>query len=809
MAEPNHDAAQRLRGILDAMFAFVAVLTPDGNVVEVNDAPLRAMRLSRASIIGTPFIDAPGWAHSAAVREDVRQAIARAAAGESVRLELTVQLAPGHIVAMDTAFAPLRDDRGRVTQVVGSGVDITEQTRVAREMQRLLRQREAIAALGSLALRTDPAVFLDTVTESIASVLETPLCAILELAPDGDSLLMRAGTGWADGLVGHARVGVGHDSQAGYTLFAAAPVIVEDLASETRFSGPPLLVDHGVVSGLSVIINGAGRPFGVLSAHSRTRRLFRVEDVHFVQSVANVVADFVRRTRVEDQLSRNERRYRTLTNATAQVVWVADGAGRNVVVLGDADALERYHQAWTFVDGQPLVHPDDREGLTAAWQQAVTATRRFDFEYRLRSADGHWRNVTASGLPVLDPDGAVEEWVGVVVDITEQRRLQEQLRQAQKMEAVGQLAGGIAHDFNNLLTIICGCGELLDDIVPAAGQARDLLDDVLEAGGRAAALTRQLLAFSRRQILAPAILDVAEVTRAAEKLLRRLIGEDIHLVVAGAAGATARLDAAQIEQVIVNLAINARDAMPQGGTLTIDTHVVDLDAEPGPADATAGRHVLLTVRDTGHGMAPEVRARIFEPFFTTKGPGRGTGLGLATVYGIVKQSGGALAVDSEPGAGTVFRIYLPFVEPPAAAPAGEKGTSLPRGSETILLVEDEAGVRNFARHVLERCGYRVLTATDGLDGIRVATEYDGPIDLLVTDIVMPEAGGRIVAEAMSGLRPGARQLFISGYAADEFLRHGIEESEVAFLAKPFLPHQLAQKVRQVLEAPASPLRPRS
>jgi CheY-like chemotaxis protein len=325
---------------------------------------------------------------------------------------------------------------------------------------------------------------------------------------------------------------------------------------------------------------------------------------------------------------------------------------------------------------------------------------------------------------------------------------------------------------------------------------------VREAGARAAALTRQLLAFGRRQVTAPIVLDVSDVVRRTEKMLRRLIGEDVTLVVVvEETGCIARLDPGQLEQVILNLALNARDAMPHGGTLTIHTGVVDLGQEADPLDCQPGKYVFLTVTDTGGGMTAAVRGRIFEPFFTTKAPGRGTGLGLATVYGIVKQSGGGVAVESEPGLGTTFRVYVPFVDEPVAQAARPRKSSLPRGSETILLVEDEPAVRNFTRSVLERCGYRVLAAADASEAIDHARQHDGSIDLLFSDVVMPGAGGRVVAEQVAILRPGVRVLFMSGYVADPILMQGVAGSEIAFLPKPFLPHELANKVRGVLDAP--------
>jgi CheY-like chemotaxis protein len=374
------------------------------------------------------------------------------------------------------------------------------------------------------------------------------------------------------------------------------------------------------------------------------------------------------------------------------------------------------------------------------------------------------------------------------------------------MEAVGYLAGGVAHDFNNLLTIISGYSEILLPGLPPEDPRREMVAQIQQAGERAAALTRQLLAFSRRTVLEPKILDLNELVRENEKMLRRLIGEDVQLATQLDPALTpVRVDPGQIGQVIMNLAVNARDAMPTGGKLTIETGNAALDeafAAMAP-EARPGRHVLLAVTDTGVGMTPEVRARIFEPFFTTKGPGRGTGLGLATVYGIVKQSGGFLTVHSEPGHGTAFKIYLPAVT--GAAPTGKssQGTRLlARGNETILLVEDEDVVRTMIRVVLQDAGYVVLEASRGDVALRLAEEHVGPVHLLLTDVVMPQMGGRQLVERLAPLRPGLKVLYLSGYTDDAVVRHGVLQAEVAFLQKPFTMAALTNKVRQVLDEEA-------
>jgi signal transduction histidine kinase len=387
--------------------------------------------------------------------------------------------------------------------------------------------------------------------------------------------------------------------------------------------------------------------------------------------------------------------------------------------------------------------------------------------------------------------------------MAQQRRLEEQLIQSQKMEGIGRLAGGVAHDFNNLLTAILGYAELMESQLEDEG-LRSELREIRLAGERAAALTRQLLAFSRRQVLQPRTLDLNIVVSDVEKMLARLIGEDVTLVTRlEPALGSVKADPGQIEQVIMNLAVNARDAMPEGGTLTFETANAMLDADfvAVHSGALPGAYVVLTVTDTGTGMTDEVRGHAFEPFFTTKEKGKGTGLGLATAYGIVKQSGGHITVDSEAGRGTTFRIYLPRVEGTAAD--SERTTSsslLPTGTETILLVEDEAGVRRLSSTVLETQGYIVLEAASGDIALQVARSETGPIHLIVTDVVMPGMNGRELWERLKVLRPDSRVLFMSGYTDDAIARHGVLEPGIAFLQKPFTPFSLAQKVREVLDA---------
>ena len=430
--------------------------------------------------------------------------------------------------------------------------------------------------------------------------------------------------------------------------------------------------------------------------------------------------------------------------------------------------------------------------------------RQYDsVEATWKRRDGRLLTVQLSVRAVRNRAGQVEYYETFVRDVTDQRRLQQQVLQSQKMEAVGRLAGGIAHDSNNLLTVITSYSDLLlEDLAPGDAK-RDDLEQVRKAADGAAALTRQLLAFSRQQVVEPRVVSLNTVVEGLQKILRRVIGEDIELTTTLAPDLGAvRADVGQLEQVLMNLAVNARDAMPTGGRLTVETANVEHDPDYArDREAAAVRQfAMLAVSDTGCGMDEATKARIFEPFFTTKEPGKGTGLGLATVYGIVKQAGGFIWVYSEPGQGTSFKIYLPEVDATAERITAVAGARAPRGTETVLLVEDAAAVRAVTKQVLERQGYVVLEAPDGEAALRLAQQHRGPIHLLLTDVVLPRVSGRELAERLTQVRPDMKVLYASGYTDDSVVRHGILELGTAYLQKPFSPESLARKVRNVLDA---------
>jgi two-component system, cell cycle sensor histidine kinase and response regulator CckA len=581
-----------------------------------------------------------------------------------------------------------------------------------------------------------------------------------------------------------------------------------NLLKSHRLLLPGTLTLLGALAGIQIfaperVHELANRPLGVILLGGTFLWARVLKEAKTAYETAE--AELMVRERAEEELARTEERLRlaqTFTNVGAWDHDVPTNTSTWSQSLRDLYGVGPDTPS-TYPAFLALVHEDDRRRVDDTVERVLGLGGSFEFEFRLRRPDGEIRWLHSRGHVLLDSHGAPTRMLGLTMDISQRKhaeveneKLEEKLRQSQKLEAVGRLAGGVAHDFNNLLLGIRGYTELALMNLESGASPREHLVELGAAVERGTALTKQLLAFSRKQVLTPEILDLNDVVASTESLLRRLIGADVELATVHA-DAPVRVDAdrGQLEQVIVNLAVNARDAMPDGGRLTFEVGPVEVGTQ-NAGGLEPGRFALLAVVDTGCGMDDETKAEIFEPFFTTKTDG--TGLGLATVHGIVKQSGGTIWVYSEPGQGTTFKIYLPLVESASVSSAPEVSGGGVSG-ESVLLVEDDAAVRDIVAQMLEADGYRVVTAGSGNEAVELADRRQGPIDLFLVDLVMPCERGREVAERLRRLRPEIPVLYMSGYTDDAVVREGVLDSRDAFIQKPFSSDELCRRVREQLD----------
>jgi len=625
----------------------------------------------------------------------------------------------------------------------------------------------------------------------------------------------------------------------GTAAYRKQPVVVSDIATDPLWANfRQVALPHGLRACWSTpIASRDGKILGTFAIYYREPRTPEAEHLQLIENATHLAGIAIEHDRAKAELRAAELRYRTLVERLPAITYIAelgaDGPWHYVspqieTMLGFAPA-EWLSDPMNWLNH---IYPDDREVALAAERLFQETHELFQAEYRMCARDGRLLWFRDEGVLLHPTDGQGLLMQGVMYDITERKRLEDQLRHSQKMEAVGQLAGGVAHDFNNLLMLIQAHNEHLRDRLAVDDPARKDALEIENAVTRAASLTGQLLAFSRKQVLRPKVLDLNAVLANVSEMLHRLIGENIEVrIVPARSLGRVKTDPGQMEQVILNLAVNSRDAMPDGGSLTIETRNVELDENGSRSHdgAPAGKYVMLAVSDTGSGMDTETQAHIFEPFFTTKAPGKGTGLGLATVYGVVKHSDGWIWVDSEPGRGTTFKIHLPCVEESQVEESGvddlrvgesrglESGaeqpqvqkrpagkiSSAPKGTETVLVVEDQDGIRDIVRESLRRNGYKVLIAVDGNEALQMASAYSDPIHLLVTDLVMPNIGGRELAQRLMPLRPGMKVLFMSGYSEHSAFDDEEAEASPTILQKPFSLDALARNVRRVLDEPSA------
>jgi len=795
----------RLKAIIDA--ALDAVITIDG------DGMVRSWSLQAERVFGWPASEVVGRRLSSTIippryREAHERGLAHfLASGEGPvlnrRIEITGLRRDGQEIPVELTITPVRLEGAWLFSAFVRDISerkVVEQRRTVQyAVTRILAEATTLAEAGSAILRS--------IAESLdwqAGVLwvidrEHAVLRCLELWHSSDVDLGEFARATRE--AGFAP-GVG---LPGRVWASDGPIWHRDVTelADVQFPRLPHATAAGVRGAFAFPIRSGTAITGVIEFFSRTLRAPDSDLLEMTAALGSQIGQFIERKRAEEALARSETTYRSLVEDSPFGIFQSAPDGRLLAVnpalvsiLGyasEAELLQKNMETDVYVD------PGERARLI----EEVTQRGNLAAESVWRRKDAKTITVRQTGRVARDPHGRVEYFNVILEDITERRLLETQLRQAQKMEAIGRLAGGVAHDFNNLLTAIFGYVDLLREDLPEGSSARQDAEEIRKAAERAATLTRQLLAFSRQQVLEAVVVNVNDLVEEFDKMMRRLIGEDVELRVALApALGNVRADPGQLQQVLMNLLVNARDAMPTGGKLLIETANADLTKEYAELHQPVipGSYVMLAVSDTGIGMDADTRTRIFEPFFTTKEKGRGTGLGLSTVYGIVKQSGGYIWVYSEPGQGTTFKLYFPRVDAPAESPAPPRAAATLAGTETILLAEDDEMLRPLAKGLLDKLGYTVLEAENAERALERAQSHAGPIHLLLADVVMPGLSGRELARRLAHTRPDTRVLYVSGYTDDAIVRHGMLEPGLHFLQKPFTPDSLGRKVREVLDA---------
>jgi PAS domain S-box-containing protein len=739
-------------------------------------------------------------------RAEVNRLFQQAIAGQTDwTFECRIRRVDGDVRWIWAAGGHQHDGGGRARRMAGIVKDITDRKRAEEDVNHRARLSAMGAAVGLALIAGDSlADALQQVAEALVAHLDAAFTRIWTLNERDGVLELQASAGLYTHLNGpHGKVPVGQfkigriarDRKPHLTNTVVGDPEVNDQEWAKRegmvaFAGHPLLVE--------------GRVVGVMALFARHTLSDTVTAA--LASIADHVALGIERHRGAQALQAGEGRMRFALESAGVGIWDMD---YTTGLLTWSETLEAHYGlppgtfGGTFEAFIARVHPDDRESVLATIGEAMKSGADFSIQNRSIWPDGTVRWLSGAGRIHVGPHGEPVRGIGISLDITERRALEEQYQHAQKMEAIGRLAGGVAHDFNNLLTAILGyCELLLADFDPNDPRHADLTE-IQKAGASAAGLTRQLLAFSRKEIIEPTLLDLNVVVTGIGAMVERMIGEDVKVVLGLQPELSlVKADRGQVEQVVLNLAVNARDAMPEGGTLTIETADVELDDDYASAHflVKPGRYVALAVSDTGTGMTPDVQARLFEPFFTTKEVGKGTGLGLATVHGIVARSGGSVHVYSEVGRGTSFKVYFPKadridtdMEVDVLPPVSRAHAGL----QTVLVVEDAQGLRELARRLLERQGYNVLTAADADEAIQIFEE-NASIDVLLTDVVMPGASGPELTKQLTERRPGLTVIYMSGYTEEAIVQHGVLKPGIAFLQKPFTSETLARKIREAL-----------
>ena len=715
----------------------------------------------------------------------------------------------GAICVFSTSPHTFSLDEISFLQAVANTLASAVKRRRVEEMLRIRGERQAsVARLGEFALsEMNLESLVKEVSRTIRQMLNATYAIVFDL--NGDILSVCPGSDLPEGIYPGYNFPLSESGIATYAMETDSPVVIDDWIHDRRFTFAMLKKHHNVQSCILTQFRGKSGSVGFLCVYSDHAHAFKDEDVPFVQSISNVLTAAIERKISDAALRVEEKRFRVAVINSPHPIMIYAEDGEILHISSTWLALTGYSamELSNINDWLELAHGDRKEEVAVTIKKHFTKTEpEYVGEYRIRTKSKDYRIWDISATPIGQlPDGR-HVVSSMAVDITERRRLEEQLLQTQKMEGIGRLAGGVAHDFNNLLTAILGFAELAEERVQNDPTAAVYLQNIARSAERAGNLTHQLLAFARKEIIEPKVININDRVMEVNRMLRRLIGEDIELVTLLEPDLwSIRADPGQIEQILVNMAVNARDAMPNGGRLVIETRneTIDEKTNHGHHTVLPGDYVQISITDNGLGMSKEVLAHLFEPFFTTKENGRGTGLGLATCYGIIHQSKGHIFVYSEQGHGTTMRIYLPRCVEQYEMRSNVVGVPLPGGSEVILLAEDEALVRGMALHSLRALGYEVLVASNGSEAIAVASKYAGRIDLLMTDVVMPVMGGKELAQRLSLLRPEMRILYASGYTDNTILSEDVQKAGISFMQKPYTLSMLARKVREMLDVAVS------
>ena len=770
---------------------------PDGRVLEVNESCLKLFEATREELVGHTTTELGLWADPA--DRDVVLGQVRSE-GRVREIEVRVRTLKGRIRVCRWSAEALELDGQQCLLVEAE--DITEQKRLAEQAARHHRELTLLnRVMSATASDLEPRDVLEIACRELAEAFGLPLASasLLNETRTGITVVAEHSVAGRPSVLG-ASVPLHGNPLVDYLLEQRKPYVSADPKHDPTLAAlRELAVRRGMEAMLAIPLTTNDEVVGCLVLGSTEPRTFDPAEVALAETVAGQVSGVLERAR----LSEASRRLMTAIEQVPESVLITDAAGRMLYVNPAFERVTGFSRTEAIGENPRLLKSDRHDAVfyTQLWA-TVSAGEVWQGRFINRRRDGSLFTEDAVITPVRDEAGAITNYIAVKRDITAELDREERYRQSQRLESIGRLAGGVAHDFNNILTVILGHTEMARMVLAPDAEVLAELESIEHGAERAANLTRQLLAFARRQVTAPEVLDLNREIDDLSRLLRRLIGEDITLETALAEDVCCvKADPGQVEQVLMNLAVNARDAMRGGGQLRIATQPVEL--EPARADAlevAPGAYVELAVSDTGDGISDEVRPHVFEPFFTTKDTGKGTGLGLATCYGIARQTGGGITVESTLGGGSTFRVYLPRVsaEQLAAEPDQRADRRLD-GHESILLTEDEDDLRELLVRMLEQHGYQVLAAENGRVALELAAAHDGPIDLLVTDVVMPETGGLELAQKLQSLRPETRRLFISGHLGDEALDPGAMVLEGPLLCKPFTQAELMAAVRDVLD----------